>query len=44
MAWYAHMLALAPLCGCTLAWSAPNSCFTRSMASASISSTIRLPP
>jgi hypothetical protein len=34
------MLALAPECGCTLAWSAPKSAFTRSMASASMSSTM----
>ena len=30
---YTAMLALAPACGCTLACSAPNSAFARSMAS-----------
>ena len=43
-AWYAHMLALAPECGWTLACSAPNSALTRSMASASTESMTSLPP
>jgi hypothetical protein len=37
-------LAEAPLCGCTLACSAPKSCFTRSMASCSTWSTTSQPP
>ena len=40
----AAKLACAPECGCTLACSAPKSCFGRSMASCSISSTNSHPP
>ena len=37
-------LACAPECGCTFAYSAPNSLFTRSMAIVSVWSTTSQPP
>jgi hypothetical protein len=40
----AAKLACAPECGCTLACSAPKICFSRSMASCSISSMTSQPP
>jgi hypothetical protein len=40
----AAALAWLPACGCTLAKSAPNSRFARSMASCSTTSTFSQPP
>ena len=41
---YTAWFALAPLCGCTLAWSASNSAWHRSMAMDSALSTSEQPP
>ena len=41
---YTAMFACAPECGCTLAWSAPNSALAREMASDSATSTNSQPP
>ena len=38
------MLAWAPECGCTLAWSAPKSCLSRAMARFSTTSAFSHPP
>ena len=38
------MFACAPECGCTFAYSQPNSFFARSIAMVSISSTLTQPP